>query len=249
MNQDHEHLVAYLLGELPEQEQLALEQDYFTSDDSYTNLLTLEDELAYDYAENRLPPERRRRFEATIGATERGRKNVELARAMLAALRASQGSGSKTAARYWAMGIAAALVVAIAAGGLVLRQEISQLRVLAEAKPAPIAAPVEAAFLLTPGLSRGGEGVATLELRPEADVLRLDLLLPPGIRPGDYAVEIRANDRLVSSQSAQTLGRTLSTHAAAKLFSAGNYEVSVRRLSAGEQPPELAAYAFRLIRR
>src|SRR5215831_10631454 len=59
---EREHMAAYLLGELQPQEELILEQDYFSSDDRYEQLLAIEDELAYDYVEGRLSPARLRHF-------------------------------------------------------------------------------------------------------------------------------------------------------------------------------------------
>jgi len=75
---EREHLVAYLLGEAPAEEQLRLEREYFVDDAAYERLLVVEDELAYDYLEGRLSPSRRLRFEGAIGATERGRLDRQL---------------------------------------------------------------------------------------------------------------------------------------------------------------------------
>jgi anti-sigma factor RsiW len=98
------HMTAYLLGELSQEQQIALERDYFAGDDVYDQLLAVEDELAYDYLQGRLSPERRARFENTIGRTERGRKNLEFAQALLDTLKATHPQ--RHHARYWAMGIA-----------------------------------------------------------------------------------------------------------------------------------------------
>src|SRR5262245_60374715 len=87
---ERDSMVRYLLGEMPEDEQIALERDYFTSDDAYEQVLIVEDDLAYEYVEGGLSPERRTRFEGTIGATERGRKNVAFARALLEVLKSSR---------------------------------------------------------------------------------------------------------------------------------------------------------------
>ena len=249
MDLDREQLVSYLLGEMPEEGKVALEQRYFVSDDLFTELLVAEDELAYDYAANRLSRERRRRFDATIGATERGRKNVELARALLDALRKSH---SHRVMGYWGIGIAASILLAIAGVWTGLRlasltREVEQLRAVAAAKP-PAANPVEAAFFLTPGISRGDGGTSRLAVRPEADVLRLDLLAPPGTAAAEYLVEFRSNEVVVWSQSLPLSGRTWTARPAARLFAPGDYEVSVRRVTAGEQGPELANYSFRLVR-
>jgi hypothetical protein len=246
---DREQLVAYLLGEMPEDAKIALEQAYFTSDESFAELVVVEDELAYDYAGNRLSQERRRRFEATIGATDRGHKNVELARAMLAAARTSQASQSK---RNWGVGIAASVLLVIAGGWMASRlasltREVAELRAEATKSP-PVANPVEAAFLLTPGVSRSNGGPARLELRREADIVNFELLAPPGTPQGDYVVEIRANDAVVSSLATRFMSPSFLVRVAAKLLTPGDYEVAVRRVSAGEQASDFATYSFALVR-
>ena len=73
----------YLLGELNEQEQLAVEERVFADEDSYQQLVVLEDELRYDYAQGVLAPKQRERFEQRFlqeaGSTER----VQLAKVVL----------------------------------------------------------------------------------------------------------------------------------------------------------------------
>ena len=105
-------MVAYLLRELPEDEQVKVEQEYLTGDAAYEQLLLAEDELAYEYVLERLSPARRRQYETTIGATERGRKNVEFARSLLDALRATRPRAVQPG-RYWALAIAAGLALAV----------------------------------------------------------------------------------------------------------------------------------------
>jgi hypothetical protein len=242
-----------LLGELPEQEQLALEQKYFGDDSVYERLLVIEDELAYDYVEDRLSPERRERFQRILGATERGRENVELARSLLAALRASHSATRSS--RYWAVGAAAALVFAIPSAWLAVRvaelnRRIEQLQIdRAAAQNVIKTQPLEAAFLLTPGRTRAAGGIALLELIPQADALRLELVPPPGLeRSGDCIVSIRSDDAEIWSQRASLSASSWVVHLPAKFFTRGDYEVGVRRLTTGEPAPNLATYSFRLLR-
>jgi hypothetical protein len=260
---EREHLATYLLGELPDEEQLRLEREYLVNDTAYEQLLVVEDELAYDYLEGRLSPGRRLRFEQTIGATERGRKNLEFARALLDTLRASRTTAAGPA-RYWAAGIAAALALAVLpvwlafhVAGLTAQLEklraetaASRARLESELSARNIPAPVEVAFLLTPGRARSGDGTAELELSLQAETVRFELLLPPGAGPGDYVITIHsASGRQVWSRSATVSGRSLIVPVPAKLFSGGDYQIAARRLTAGEQAPDLATYSFRLIRK
>ncbi|HEV8145679.1 MAG TPA: hypothetical protein VGP79_04835 [Bryobacteraceae bacterium] len=263
-----DYLVAYLLGEMPAEEELTLERDYFVDDAAYERLLVVEDELAFDFAEGRLSPERRAHFEKTIGASERGRESVQFAQSLLAALRASERAPVPT--RYWAIAAAAALILLAASAWLALRitalnTELTQVRAesaaaqarfesqLASTSNVPPAA-VEVAFLLTPGLSRSGNGPARLEISPEVATVRFELVPPPGAasetKPGDFAIVIRsATGGQVWSHSAPLSGRPWIAQAPAKLFASGAYEIAVRQLTSGEQAPDLATYSFRLIRK
>ena len=246
-------MVRYLLGEMPEDEQVAIERDYFVSDDAYEQMLIVEDDLAYDYVDGRLSPERRTRFERTIGATERGRKNVVFARALLEALKSSR-KVAMIPTHYWMGAIAASILLAALPAWLGLRYALhaeaaaseSRLREeLAAAVPS-----LEATFLLTPGLARSGEGPSRLELSPQAGTVRFELVPPPGAEAGDYVVTIYAANRAeVWSSSAAFAGRMWIVQVPAALFAEGTFEIRVRRLTRGEQAPYLATYSFRLARR
>lgn len=83
-NTDHEELLAnYLLGQLPEAEQLRLEERFFTDNEYYEQLLALEDELRYDYAAGGLSPAQRASFERRFLTSPQARAQAELARAVL----------------------------------------------------------------------------------------------------------------------------------------------------------------------
>ena len=265
-----DYLAAYLLGELPAEEELTLERDYFVDEAAYERLLVVEDELAFDFAEGRLTPERRAHFEKTIGAGERGRENVQFAQSLLDALRASERA-TFSSARYWAIAAAAALILMAASTWLAFRvtalnTQLAQVRAenaasqarleaqLEATRSAPAPPTVEVAFLLTPGLSRNGDGPARLELSPDVATLRFELVPPPGTasetKPGDFAIVIRSSSGgQVWSHGAPLSGRTWIAQAPAKLFTTGAYEIAVRPLTSGEQAPDLATYSFRLIRK
>jgi anti-sigma factor RsiW len=259
---EREHLVAYLLGEAPAEEQLRLEREYFADDAAYERLLVVEDELAYDYLEGRLSSSRRVRFEGAIGATERGRQNLDFARSLLAALRASR-TAAPPPARYWAAGIAAAIALTVLPAWLAfhvasLSKQVETLRAETAASAARLGrelaavrtAPVEAAFLLTPGLARGGDGPTRLELSDQAEAIRFELVLPPGSTSGDLVITISAaTGGQVWSRTAASSGRVVIVQTPTKLLAGGDYEITARRLTAGEQSPDLAAYSFRLIRK
>ena len=75
--------IRYILGELPEEEQLALEEKFFADDEAYQELVALEDELRYEYARGGLTPEQRVSFERRFLRTPEDREKVDLAQAVL----------------------------------------------------------------------------------------------------------------------------------------------------------------------
>src|SRR5690348_10746896 len=69
----------YLLGELPEEEQIRMEERFFSDDELYQQLLALEDELKYEYAQGGLSAEQRRAFEKRFLQTAEDRRKVAVA--------------------------------------------------------------------------------------------------------------------------------------------------------------------------
>ena len=75
-------LIRYLLGSLPEEQRLQLEEEFLNDDHRYEQLLALEDELFYDYAQNKLSPGEREQFEKRFLSSERNRKKAVIASAL-----------------------------------------------------------------------------------------------------------------------------------------------------------------------
>jgi hypothetical protein len=75
-------LVRYLLGNLPEEQQIEVERMFLSNEQHYERLLALENELFYDYAQNNLSPADREQFEKRFLASERNRKRAMLASAL-----------------------------------------------------------------------------------------------------------------------------------------------------------------------
>ena len=78
-----EVMVRYLLGQLPEEDQLRLEEQFFTDDESYEQLLALEDELKYDYATGELAGSERERFKERFLVTPEDRKKLAFSSALI----------------------------------------------------------------------------------------------------------------------------------------------------------------------
>jgi hypothetical protein len=77
-------LARYLLGEASEQEQLRLEEEFFSNDETYQELMALEDELRYEYAQGGLTARQRKHFEQRYLVTAADREKVALAKSVLA---------------------------------------------------------------------------------------------------------------------------------------------------------------------
>lgn len=76
-------MIRYLLGDVTEQEQLRLEEQFFADDESYQQLLALEDELKYEYAGGGLTAKQRESFEKRFLVSAEDRQKVALAKAVL----------------------------------------------------------------------------------------------------------------------------------------------------------------------
>jgi hypothetical protein len=202
---DDEHLRRYLLGDLSEHEEAAVETAYFTNPDLLAKVELAEHDLLDEYATDRMPHADRRKLERTILATGDGQMELALARALRSArhVEAGRAASRRPAARasrmYW---LAAAATVALAVGGLSMvwllrgdEERPSQPTVartdtpsVSTAPPSPAVPPIVAATLvLTRDLSRSEGRPPTLIASPE--ITHVDLTVPD-VRPGDVPVRI-----------------------------------------------------------
>jgi hypothetical protein len=116
---DDERSSRYLLGEMPEAERDAFEEEYFARDDAFAELEAVEDDLVDAYSRGQLGPERRARFEERY-VSEEGGQRVEFARALRALIEAERSAGTapgkRRASRWtaWSAGLAAAALAALA---------------------------------------------------------------------------------------------------------------------------------------
>lgn len=130
-------MVRYLLGELPQQEQTALENLLFTSDEAFERMSESENRLVDDYVRGRLTSSSRTRFEEHYLASPLHRRRVTIARDLLASADQSRESEKRplldrlrawSEVSYgWRLTIAAALLM-LCAGAIWLLIEQSRLR-------------------------------------------------------------------------------------------------------------------------
>ncbi len=120
-----EVIVHYLLGELPEEEQTRLEEQFFADDDLHDRIRAVETDLAEAYVRGELSGRERERFEARVAASPRLGERVEFVRALLEVLPESRPieaaapspswwAGFVEAMRSWSAGMRLALAAAAA---------------------------------------------------------------------------------------------------------------------------------------
>jgi anti-sigma factor RsiW len=86
MNKSAQTMTRYLLGELSDSEQAALEEKYFTDPEVFDKIVKAENELVDDYARGRLNPESREKFEQYYLAHPKRRERAEFAQTLVTKL-------------------------------------------------------------------------------------------------------------------------------------------------------------------
>ena len=80
---NEELITRYLLGELPEEQQIEIEDRAFNDKEFLASITAVENDLIDEYVREELPKTARRRFETLFLASEGRRKRVEFARALV----------------------------------------------------------------------------------------------------------------------------------------------------------------------
>jgi hypothetical protein len=78
-------MIRYLLGDVPEDEQIRIEERFFTDDEYFEQLLALEDDLIDDYVNGELTDREREQFEEYFLASPTRRQRVEFAKTFMRA--------------------------------------------------------------------------------------------------------------------------------------------------------------------
>jgi hypothetical protein len=263
--------VRYLLGQLPEEERLRLEEAYFSEGGSFEEMLAVEDDLFFDYVTGQLAGGDRAAFEQRFLANDAGRRKLAFADALIRALKARQeGNTSKSVAEpatrtaRWSpvmqWGLAAAAVV-FAAASVWLARDLTRTRAdlsaaqseaqrAAAAQPAspPQRLPSVVAISLAPGLTRGNSDARRIQIAQGADIVRVQLQLVEPASAGSRRVIVRTADgnevwsQLVPLQAGD---EALTIDVNAAVFTTADYEIVVAA-SPGERP---LSYAFTALRR
>jgi hypothetical protein len=83
MNTSAQTMTRYLLGELPDSQQAALEEKYFTDPKVFDDIVKAENELVDNYARGLLNPESREKFEQYYLAHSKRRERAEFAQTLV----------------------------------------------------------------------------------------------------------------------------------------------------------------------
>ncbi|MBV8898283.1 MAG: hypothetical protein JO051_17335 [Acidobacteriaceae bacterium] len=94
-------MIRYLLGDVSEEEQLQLEEEFFANDERYQELLALEDELRYDYAQGGLSGHQRELFNRRFLGDRTGREKIALAQNVLEKAFAASSEVAQPERRAW----------------------------------------------------------------------------------------------------------------------------------------------------
>ncbi len=116
-----DRLIAYLLGNLAENERGRVEEEYFADDDVFEQLSALENELIDDYVEGDLSDSDRRRFENYFLSSARRRAKLELAKSLIKYLSRRSDATLRTAPGSPLVSWWQALLASLRADGLVAR--------------------------------------------------------------------------------------------------------------------------------
>ncbi|HEV8658081.1 MAG TPA: hypothetical protein VGS96_05595 [Thermoanaerobaculia bacterium] len=170
----------YLLGDLPESDAAAFEEDYFASDDRFSEMLAAEDDLIEAFLQRELSASDRRLFEGRFLATSRGREKIALAAAINSVSRVTRRGN-------WTMPLTiAAAVFVMVISVVLLRQNVVmryQIEQLQHQRPAPrsVVTPHRGevfSVVLSNGLERGSDSGTTIVLPHNAETAELWLVLP-----------------------------------------------------------------------
>ena len=189
MSESEEHLIAYLLGELPESKNARIEEQYLASDESLALLTAIEAELYDAYASGSLSPERRLLFEQRFLATPEQRGQLEFSRALLRVPRRKQRESRIRL--HWPRVAALVMVSAVLIVAVTLwwsARPMPQVQI-AQQTPA-VRAQIAISFELGSGITRDGGEEPTVELPSNSDVLRITAKVDHDL-PSSYSAVLR----------------------------------------------------------
>lgn len=98
---DRRMMTAYLLGTLPEADQLALAERYFTDEELFDQLLAVETDLVDQYVRGALGADAARRLENYLERLPDGPNKIAVAQALMKVAEATQSTAAARPPRWW----------------------------------------------------------------------------------------------------------------------------------------------------
>jgi hypothetical protein len=235
-------LRAYLLRQLPENEADRLEARLLDDQEVFEALESAEDDLFDDFARGRLEAGERVSFVERYGAQS---DRIRFAKAL-----ARRSAGANVVGFRWRqwMPLVAAVALAVAMGGVMLRPERIP-------SPLPTAAPPPPSAVLRLGTSRSAGSMSEIALPPSAPSLQLRVRLDPADRFDRYTMELRDARgaiawRVDDLRAAPDAGELdLVGSVPARSLPGGDYELGVRGVNDGGSPEDLGFVSVRIVRR
>lgn len=250
-----DRMIAYLLGELSEEERARIEERCFADDAVFDQLVAVEAELFDEYARGALPPDRRERFQQKFLATPQQRRRLQFSKTLL---------GYRPSWRpFWLswlrmprpsvlvpVAAVAVLFLVIAGGWLVFHPTQQVVR----QPPPQRREPVTVAFTLTPGLTREPEEARPLVLPSGTDFVRFQAELERDEYPAYQASLQTVAGAEVWSQSGLKSQSTVSGRAVvitlpAGLLSNRDYVLALKGQTPAGALHSVADYSFRIDKR
>jgi hypothetical protein len=235
----------YLLGELLEEEQEALERNLIANDENFQELLIAEEELVDDFCEGNLSASEERKYREHFLVTRERRDQHRFGAVLRKYLSKPNAQGSK-----WRPFLAAAAVGLLAIGlGYILRPDAPY-----QLLPTPGSLETStAAFFLTTGNLRSTEPVTeqTLTVPAGSTHVALQLDVPAGTR-GDYDVRIENQRSGAILAEGKLPAETIEDQSVvvasipSELLRSGEYRVILQASSTGGQETVSRTYEFRV---
>ena len=270
MDDARRKLTQYLLGDLSETEQAAIEEAYFRDTERFDELRTAEAELVDAYVRDRLDAPTRRRFEEHFMADPRRRERVHFAQALATAADRTEPPPSADTApsrertlswNAW-FGLrpawtAALVIVAIGATGVwfVSNRRVDEPAATSQAQQSTSRTPIVAtlAVVIDPATRAQTAGPAgTVGLGADTDELRVNITLRDANYPAYRAIlrmvggaEIARRDEIARSGGGE---QAFAIAVPAAQVAAADYMLTLQGRTAGGEFEDLSQTILRVTR-
>lgn len=268
-------LTRYLLGDLPTAEQERLEEEYFSDNDLFIELLDVKDQLTSDYLAGRLALADRERFERKFLAQPDCRQDVELDQFLQPALARNslprQSAPQEKMPTWWQTIFitlhanrplaGAALVALLITSAIGLRSALqpspkTSPASLAQASPTAFDGPITVSLSLKSGRQRTvgvvtptaavGANTQTIELQLEVNGENYARYQAILLRTDETTSTEVLTDSALKAEAAANRPQTVTWKLPAAKLSIGDYQVKLSGMKADNSTGQTASYDFKV---